>query len=244
MTSISLLPGLLRALPLFAGMSEAALCSIARALQRRRYAKNAVIVRAGHVPEGLCILLAGQAKLVFEDARARALTLELLQPNAVFGALCADDSVPGITSVVALSPCEVLVLPTQALEALLRAYPEVAVTLLALAAQELRATQRKMIRLGVMDVRQRVASLLLEHSQECGAERLVGPGTEEIARMTGASREMVSRVLASMRDHGWIRRSGRRIAIVDRARIEGVIGDVLTQPDGHGPPELRVLARM
>jgi CRP-like cAMP-binding protein len=41
-----------------------------------------------------------------------------------------------------------------------------------------------------------------------------------MARMVGASREMVSRVLKEMRESGLIRREKRKIIVLDRASME------------------------
>jgi CRP-like cAMP-binding protein len=49
---------------------------------------------------------------------------------------------------------------------------------------------------------------------------VVDTGSEEMARMVGASREMVSRVLKEMRDGGLIRRDKRKIIVLDRASMD------------------------
>jgi len=49
---------------------------------------------------------------------------------------------------------------------------------------------------------------------------VVDTGSEEMARMVGASREMVSRVLKEMRDSGLIRRDKRKIIVLDRASMD------------------------
>ena len=48
---------------------------------------------------------------------------------------------------------------------------------------------------------------------------IVDTGSEEMARMVGASREMVSRVLKDMRDSGLIRRDKRKIIVLDRTSM-------------------------
>jgi CRP-like cAMP-binding protein len=56
---------------------------------------------------------------------------------------------------------------------------------------------------------------------------VVDTGSEEMARMVGASREMVSRVLKEMRESGLIRRDKRKIIVLDRASM-----DQKSQPGG------------
>jgi CRP/FNR family cyclic AMP-dependent transcriptional regulator len=56
--------------------------------------------------------------------------------------------------------------------------------------------------LALITVYGRVARLLLECGYESNGEWRVDHGTEEIAAMVGASREMVSRVLRDMSETG------------------------------------------
>jgi CRP/FNR family cyclic AMP-dependent transcriptional regulator len=85
----------------------------------------------------------------------------------------------------------------------------------------LREADRKIASLALMDVHGRVARLLIELAREVNGVWMVDTGSEEMARMVGASREMVSRVLKEMRDSGLIRREKRKIIVLDRASMEG-----------------------
>jgi CRP/FNR family cyclic AMP-dependent transcriptional regulator len=84
----------------------------------------------------------------------------------------------------------------------------------------LREADRKIASLALMDVHGRVARLLIELAREVNDVWVVDTGSEEMARMVGASREMVSRVLKEMRESGLIRREKRKIIVLDRASME------------------------
>jgi CRP/FNR family cyclic AMP-dependent transcriptional regulator len=71
-----------------------------------------------------------------------------------------------------------------------------------------------------MDVHGRVARLLMDLARDVNGLWVVDTGSEEMARMVGASREMVSRVLKEMRDGGLIRRDKRKIIVLDRASMD------------------------
>jgi CRP-like cAMP-binding protein len=60
----------------------------------------------------------------------------------------------------------------------------------------------------------------MEVAKDVSGVWVVDTGSEEIARMVGASREMVSRVLKDMREHGLIRRDKRKIIVLDRASMD------------------------
>jgi CRP/FNR family cyclic AMP-dependent transcriptional regulator len=84
----------------------------------------------------------------------------------------------------------------------------------------LREADRKIAGLALMDVHGRVARLLMDLARDVNGMWIVDTGSEEMARMVGASREMVSRVLKEMRDGGLIRRDKRKIIILDRASMD------------------------
>ena len=83
----------------------------------------------------------------------------------------------------------------------------------------LREADRKIESLALMDVYGRVARLLMEHAREIDGRWIVEPGSEQISRMVGASREMVSRVLKDLREKGLIVRDKRKIVVLDRASM-------------------------
>ena len=82
----------------------------------------------------------------------------------------------------------------------------------------LRAADRKIESLALVDVSGRVARLLLDLAQETGGKLIVqrAPAKQEIARMIGASREMVSRVIKELEQRALIRVDRRSIIILDR----------------------------
>jgi CRP/FNR family cyclic AMP-dependent transcriptional regulator len=84
-----------------------------------------------------------------------------------------------------------------------------------------REANLKIASLALMDVHGRVASLLMEVAKDVNGAWVVDTGSEEIARMVGASREMVSRVLKEMREGGLIRRDKRKIVVLDRESMAG-----------------------
>jgi CRP/FNR family transcriptional regulator, cyclic AMP receptor protein len=63
-----------------------------------------------------------------------------------------------------------------------------------------------------------VARLLLDMADEVDGTWLVqhAPPKQEIARMIGASREMVSRVVKDLQEKGLIRAERRKILLLDR----------------------------
>ena len=72
--------------------------------------------------------------------------------------------------------------------------------------KRLREADKKIETLALLDVYGRVARVLLDFSEQVGADRVVRNKLprQEIAKMIGASREMVSRVMKGLEVEGYI----------------------------------------
>jgi CRP/FNR family cyclic AMP-dependent transcriptional regulator len=178
------------------------------------------MLRAGEKTDALYIILSGKAKVVIDDGDGREVTLTTIGPSEFFGEMSLIDEKPRSASVEALEACEVLYISKPAFMACLKDNFEAAMLILRNVVARLREADRKIASLALMDVHGRVARLLMDLARDVNGIWVVDTGSEEMARMVGASREMVSRVLKEMRDGGLIRRDKRKIIVLDRASMD------------------------
>jgi CRP/FNR family cyclic AMP-dependent transcriptional regulator len=84
--------------------------------------------------------------------------------------------------------------------------------------KRLREADRKIESLALIDVYGRVARLFLDLAEEVDGMWIVrsSPPKQEIARMIGASREMVSRVVKDLQKRGYIRADKRKVFLLDK----------------------------
>lgn len=219
MTNIAVNPAVLKTVPLFSLLSDAQLAALFPAIQHRTYPRHAFMLRAGEKADALYIILAGRAKVVVDDGEGREVTLTVIGANEFFGEMSLIDDKPRSAGVEALEACEVLYISKPAFMACLKDNFDVAMLILRAVVGRLREADRKIASLALMDVHGRVARLIMELAREIDGSWVVDTGSEEMARMVGASREMVSRVLKEMRDNGLIRRDKRKIVILDSASM-------------------------
>ena len=98
--------------------------------------------------------------------------------------------------------------------------PQIATALLAELATRMRKTDRQIEGLALLDVTSRISDTLLQLATEQGAETADGvtiesrPTHQELANMSGTTRETVSRVLKRLEGQGYINRNGRKITIL------------------------------
>ena len=215
MTDLAIQPAVLSAAPPFSALPERERISLLTRLPRRIYPARAIIVRAGEPSCGLYALLSGSAKLVMDDPKGRQITLALLRAGDLFGEIDPFEPQAHIATVVATKPCEVVRMPIGELVACMTAHPRAALLVIAELARRLRITYGKVASLAFDDVHSRVARALLDCAKPDGIVWKVDVGSEDVARIVGASREMVSRVLKNLREAGLIGRCGRRIDILN-----------------------------
>ncbi|HXE39812.1 MAG TPA: cyclic nucleotide-binding domain-containing protein [Azonexus sp.] len=196
----------LRNVPLFSGLNESELEKLSKVSGRKRAERGSFVVRAGESTDSLYILLTGRAKVTNTDEEGREIILAWLGPGEFFGEMGLIDGSPRSANVVASEPCELLVLSRDTFQRCLQDNFLVAQKLMQILVRRLREADRKIESLALLDVYGRVARLLLELSVEEDGRRVVKKkiSKQDMARMIGASREMVSKVMRDLELSGYI----------------------------------------
>ena len=196
----------LRTVPLFSGLSESELEKLSKVCGRKRVERGAFILRAGDSSDSLYIMLTGRAKVTKADEEGRENILDWLDYGEFFGEMGLIDGSPRSANVVASEVCELLVLDKEAFQRCLQDNFQVAQKLMQILVHRMREAGRKIESLALLDVYGRVARLLLELSVEEEGQRVVKKkvSKQDMARMIGASREMVSKVMRDLELSGYI----------------------------------------
>ncbi len=233
MAQFALNPNVLKNVPLFSSFSDQQLAALLPAVQHRRFPRGSCIIRAGEETDALYIILAGRAKVLIPDDDGNEVILSNLGPNEFFGEMGLLDDQPRSATVEAAEPCETLRIARGPFLACLRDNFDAAMLIIRNLVKRLRDADRKIESLALVDVYGRVARLLIEMAQPVEGQWIVekAPPKQEIARMIGASREMVSRVVKDLQEKGAIRAEKRKIYIIDRESM-GRRGLVKTDASG------------
>jgi CRP-like cAMP-binding protein len=202
---------LLRRIPLFAMLTASQAESVADAVVKRRYRKGEAIVEQGKKSCALTILLTGRARVMARDAQGREVILAILRPGDYVGEMSLIDEAPHSASVVAQVQSDTLVLDQPAFSRCLPDSDSMAYAVLKGLVHRLRQADRKIESLALMDVYGRVAVALLEMAAETvrctdGSAVIQNKvSRQDMAKMVGASREMVSRVMKDLEERGFIK---------------------------------------
>jgi CRP/FNR family cyclic AMP-dependent transcriptional regulator len=196
----------LRNVPLFAELDETELDKLSKVSSRKRVERGAFVVHSGDSTDSLYILLSGRAKVTNVDGEGREIILAWLGQGEFFGEMGLIDGSPRSANVVATEMCELLILSKEAFQRCMQDNFQVAQRLMQILVHRLREADRNIESLALLDVYGRVARLLLELSEEENGRRVVKKkiSKQDMARMIGASREMVSKVMRDLELSGFI----------------------------------------
>lgn len=208
---------LLRNVPLFASLDEAHLGVLVPMILRSRFARNETIIGAGDPTDSLYIVISGRLKVMMSDEQGREVILAILGTGEFFGEMGLLDDSPRSASVVTLEPCELLSISKVDFKRTLAENSDLSLTVMRGLVKRLREADQKIGSLALMDVYGRVARLLLQMAEDVDGEKVVVKkvSKQDIAKMIGASREMVSRVMKDLELGGYIEVRGRSIVLRD-----------------------------
>ncbi len=211
-------PQLLKSVPLFSSLTDEQVRVLQPCIQQRSYPRSSFILRAGEETDALYIIVSGRVKILIPDAQGREVILAVMGPNEFFGEMGLLDDQSRSASVETLEACQMLRFPKSAFIACLKDNFDLAMIIIRSLVKRLRDADRKIESLALIDVYGRVARLLLDQAEEVDGMWIVrsAPPKQEIARMIGASREMVSRVVKDLQQRGYILAEKRKVFLLDK----------------------------
>lgn len=198
---------LLRRVPLFSALTPTQAASISDAIIKKRFKRAEIIVEQGKKSDTLYIILTGRARVMSSDSRGREVILATLHQGDYIGEMSLIDSEPHSATVRTEVQTDVLTLGRDAFSRCLPDNSSMSYNIMRGLVARLRHADRKIESLALMDVYGRVARSLLEFAVDDGAGNLKirdKISRQDLAKMVGASREMVSRVMKDLEERGFV----------------------------------------
>jgi CRP/FNR family transcriptional regulator, cyclic AMP receptor protein len=208
---------LIRRVPLFSLLTNDQAQGIADSVVKRRFRRGEIVVEHGKKSNALFILLTGRARVLTADSRGREVILAVLQSGDYVGEMSLIDNDPHSATVRAEVQTDMLILGRAEFARCLPENSSLSYAIMRGLVQRLRSADRQIESLALLDVYGRVARLLLDMSETVNGEKLVTKRLpkQDIAKMIGASREMVSRVMKDLQTGGYIEMRGSTIVLRD-----------------------------
>jgi CRP-like cAMP-binding protein len=211
--------------PMFAELQPDALADVDRHTRTVAFQEGELIYHAGDRAERLFVVVTGAVKLTRVSAEGREVLTDVLVSGEFLGALPALGQERYAETARALTPACVLVFGARDVDALLRRHPTVAVATLTAVSARLAGAQAAIERFTTAPVDQRLATVLLLLADKLGEPDrggvlLQAPLTrEDLAAMTGAVPETVSRVLSAWRRRGLLDAGRRWVRLRDEPAL-------------------------
>ena len=204
----------LTVLPLFHGMSEAAVARQMEALrgQKATVPKGSVLIREGERTERCGILLEGrlQGEQINEDGGLSVITT--LSPGMMFGEILIFSDRPAPVTLTAVRDSRVLWIGPVDLS---RADPVLIGNLLNIIGKEYWALHQKIRYCSILSLRKRILAFLSDREKVSGEEFSIPFDRNGMAAYLNADRSALSRELSRMKRDGLIDYRKNRFRILD-----------------------------
>ncbi|MES2581070.1 MAG: Crp/Fnr family transcriptional regulator [Pseudomonadota bacterium] len=198
---------LIRRVSLFSTLTPEQAEALAATVSKRRFKRGEILVEQGKKTDALYIVLTGRTRVLMTDSKGREVILATLASGDYVGEMSLIDNAPHSATVVADQQVDVLVLGRDSFLRCLGENIEMAHAVMRVLVQRLRKASENISSLALVGVYGRVAKVLLESAvPDANGDLLIRDkvSRQDIAKMVGASREMVSRVMKDFEEQGFI----------------------------------------
>jgi CRP/FNR family transcriptional regulator len=211
------------------GLPSAALAKFQDVVYLRRTVKRGEpLFVAGDACTALYVLWRGSLKTTVVDSDGHEQVTGFYMAGDALGIDCVGGAKHSDTA-LALTDCDVCVMPHLLIEPMAREVPALQHRLHAAMSAEIVHNQRAMMRLGSMRADQRLASFLLSLSRRSVRRGLSGHALElhmtriDIGSYLGLTIETVSRLLSLFQREGLVQVNHRHIRLLDIGGLEGIL---------------------
>ncbi len=218
---------LLKGVELFSELNEEQLGMIANLVIVKNYNRDETVVLEGDDSvQALYLIATGSVQVYMTGIDGRETILSFLERGDFFGEMSLIDGEPRSASVRTVTDATLLVIHRESFLSLIRKTPEIAMALMSELCKRLRKANKQIGSLSTMSVSGRVAGTLLNLMQERGIRIHTDNGNmvtvihnrptqQQLADMSGTTRETVSRICSLLVRANAIAMTGKDIVIFD-----------------------------
>lgn len=207
---------MLKNAPVFQGLTDSQMQQIEKRCIRRNFPRNAMVIHEGDTEASLFVIEKGRVKVYLSGTDGREIIINTHGPGEQFGELALIDGERRSASIMTCEESSFLVINKQIFNDLVRDFPEISFNLIVDLSRKIRRLTKEAKTLAFADTYQRLRIVLqdLAEQGEGGENIPIALTQQEIADRIGASREVVSRMLHTLTQDGFLTRNKRRYTIV------------------------------
>jgi CRP-like cAMP-binding protein len=179
---------------------------------------GATLLFEGDLSDRVVVVLGGAVRVFATASNGREVFVTLAGPGEIMGEMSAIDGRAHSASVNTLDEADVVLVPAASFRAVMLRNAPVAFAVAMRLTRELRHVLQQRVGIEALDVPTRLAQTIVSLADRLelrtgGVELPVSQ--RELAESCGASREAVTKALATFRTRGWIRTHRRSITVLD-----------------------------
>jgi CRP/FNR family cyclic AMP-dependent transcriptional regulator len=221
----------LRAVSLFRDLREDELEALARQAVIRRYGRNEEIFPQADRGDGMYVVVSGHVSIARQNPDGDELIFGLYEAGEYFGELAIFDDKPRAAGATSIDDSTLLFLSRDNFRAFINSHPLVLWTYIEIVVAQLRRCTDLADDVALLDVRSRLARRLLRlagegmidgDSSSRGRRDSFRITQQQLANMTGATRESVNKHLSTFVAEGLVRIDRGRISLLDTERLDEI----------------------
>lgn len=219
--------GLLKGVELFSELNEEQLAMLADLVVVQDFNRDETVVLEGDDSmQALYLIASGSVQVYITGVDGRETILSFLERGDFFGEMSLIDGEPRSASVRTVTDAQMMIIRRESFIQLIRQSPEISMSLLSELSKRLRKANKQIGSLSTMSVSGRVAGTLLNLMEERGIRIHADNGNmvtvihnrptqQQLADMSGTTRETVSRICSMLVKANAIAMTGKDIVIFD-----------------------------
>lgn len=183
--------------------------------------KGRIIYSQEEPAEVLFVLKRGRVQIYRLTPEGRKLVLDTLGPGTIFGEMALVGQHMHSSYAEAVDDVTLCVMSRIDLERVLTEKPRVALRLLDVLGGRMRLLESQLEGIAFKSVPARLAGVLIDLAARAGSTEVTFSHLE-LAEMTGATRETITKILDDFRQAGLVELGRRRIRLLDPARLRDI----------------------
>lgn len=188
--------------------------------------KGKILYEEGHRITGIFCVNKGILKIYKTGIEGKEQIIKFAKPGDVIGYRSVINAEPACTSVKVLEDAILCHISSQELYQLLRENSEFGIEMLQIACAELGEANNYITDIAQKSVRERLAEILLQLKDDFGTnqEGIINLALtrEELANIIGTATESVIRLLSEFKNEGIIELQGRKVKILNVAKLKKI----------------------
>lgn len=213
----------LEKVPIFTSLTAAEMVEVSMTATHKKYKKGENIYFEGETAEKLFVINTGKVKISKLSEEGKEQIIRILQAGDFMGELSIFTNSPLKNNAEAVEATTVCTIDSKKIKELIEERPGIAIKILKELSMRLEKTESLIESLGLRDVEQRVADILVKLMDEDNVVDL-SISKKDLAAHIGMSQETLSRKLTNFQEKGFIRQQGqRKIIILNKEALQDIV---------------------